>query len=43
MNSNGELGGYAFGLPKKIKLLKREGVKIKDNKILNFETCLHQF
>ncbi|HLP79658.1 MAG TPA: MGMT family protein [Acidobacteriota bacterium] len=33
INSNGELGGFASGLPKKIELLKAEGVKIKDNKI----------
>ncbi len=33
INSNGDLGGYASGLPKKIKILKAEGIEIKDNKI----------
>lgn len=31
--SDGSLGGYAFGLPKKIAMLKREGVKIENGKI----------
>jgi len=31
--SNGELGGYALGIKQKIKLLKSEGVEIKNNKI----------
>ena len=33
INSNGKLGGYAFGLPKKIKMLKAEGIEIENNKI----------
>lgn len=33
INSNGELGGYAHGLKKKIQMLKSEGIEIKDNKI----------
>ena len=33
INSNGELGGFASGLKKKIKLLKKEGIEIKNNKI----------
>ena len=31
--SNGSLGGYAFGLRKKVQLLKSEGVEMVDNKI----------
>jgi methylated-DNA-[protein]-cysteine S-methyltransferase len=31
--SDGSLGGYAFGLRKKINLLESEGVEIVDNKI----------
>jgi methylated-DNA-[protein]-cysteine S-methyltransferase len=33
VNSNGELGGFASGLKNKIKLLKKEGIKIENNKI----------
>lgn len=33
INSNGKLGGYAYGLKKKIQMLKTEGVEIKNNKI----------
>jgi methylated-DNA-[protein]-cysteine S-methyltransferase len=33
INSNGNLGGFASGLKNKIKLLKQEGIEIKDNKI----------
>ncbi len=33
INSNGNLGGYAFGLKNKIQILKKEGIEIKDNKI----------
>ncbi len=33
VNSNGALGGFAHGLPQKIKMLKAEGIKIVDNRI----------
>tara|TARA_Y100000034_G_C6896493_1_gene413423 strand:+ start:915 stop:1226 length:312 start_codon:yes stop_codon:yes gene_type:complete len=33
INSNGSLGGFASGLKNKIKLLKKEGIEIKNNKI----------
>ena len=33
IKSNGEIGGYAHGKNKKIKILKSEGIKIKNNKI----------
>ena len=33
IHANGALGGYAYGLQKKIRLLKSEGVKIRNNKI----------
>ncbi|MBL7055267.1 MGMT family protein [Candidatus Woesearchaeota archaeon] len=33
INSNGDLGGFASGINKKIKLLKKEGVEIKNGKI----------
>jgi len=37
INSNGNIGGFASGTKNKIKLLKKEGIKIKDNKIQNFD------
>jgi methylated-DNA-[protein]-cysteine S-methyltransferase len=33
INSNGDVGGFASGLKNKIKLLKSEGIEIKNNKI----------
>lgn len=37
VKSNGEVGGYAEGMEKKIEILKSEGIPIKDNKVVNFE------
>ncbi len=33
INSDGKLGGYSRGIKKKIRLLKKEGIKIVDGKI----------
>ena len=33
VNSNGNLGGFAQGLNKKIELLRKEGIEIINNKI----------
>ncbi len=33
INSNGSLGGYSKGLKKKIMLLKKDKIEIKNNKI----------
>ncbi len=33
INSDGKIGGFAIGVEKKIGLLSREGVVIKDNKV----------
>ena len=33
INSNGDIGGFAFGVDKKIKMLKSEGINIENNKI----------
>ncbi len=40
VKSDRSLGGYSRGLNKKIKLLKKEGIKVKNNKIENFEKVL---
>ena len=43
IKSNGTLGGYALGISKKIQLLKKEGIKIKNNKVVDFESKLFRF
>lgn len=43
VKSNGKVGGYSQGIKKKIKLLKKEGIKIKNKKIKNFEKSLLNF
>lgn len=43
VRTDGQLGGYAFGLPKKIELLAKEGVKISDGKVVDFEKKLYKF
>jgi methylated-DNA-[protein]-cysteine S-methyltransferase len=37
VNSNGTVGGYAFGIEQKISLLASEGIKIKNGKIEDFK------
>ncbi len=43
IKSTGEIGGYSRGIKKKAELLKKEGIKIKNNKIENFEKVLFRF
>lgn len=43
VKSDGSISGYAFGVNKKIELLKKEGIEIANNKIVNFNQKLHQF
>ncbi len=40
VNSNGELGGFASGLKKKVEILKKEGIIINEGKIKDFEKRL---
>ena len=40
VDSKGHLHGFAHGLKKKAELLRKEGIKIKDNKIVDFEKFL---
>lgn len=44
VNSNGSIGGYCGKINnlKKINLLKKEGIKIKNNKIIDFERVLYR-
>jgi len=43
VNSNGNVGGFAAGIDNKIKLLEKEGVKIEDNKVVNFKEKIYHF
>lgn len=43
VRTDGGLGGYAFGIDKKIAILLQEGVQVTNNKIVNFDKKLHKF
>ncbi len=40
VKSNGEVGGFASGIKNKIKILRSEGIEIKNNRIVNFNKHL---
>jgi len=43
IHSSGHIGGYSRGIKRKIELLKKEGIKIKNNKVVNLHEVLHRF
>lgn len=43
VNSKGELHGFSKGLKIKKQLLKKEGIKIKNNKVIDFEKLMFRF
>jgi methylated-DNA-[protein]-cysteine S-methyltransferase len=43
VSSDSLLGGYSRGIKKKIALLKKEGISVKNNKIIDFEKKLFRF
>ncbi len=43
IRTDGELGGYAFGINKKIEILAKEGVKVSSGKVVDFEKKLYKF
>jgi len=43
VKSDGKVGGYAYGQNVKIKMLTKEGIKIKDDKILDWENTFYRF
>jgi len=43
VKSDGGIGGFASGVKKKILLLEKEGVKVKNNKVVNFKKILFKF
>ncbi|MEK6835942.1 MAG: MGMT family protein [Nanoarchaeota archaeon] len=43
IGNNAHLTGFATGLKNKAKLLEKEGIKIKNNKVLDFKDILYNF
>ncbi len=43
VGTNREIGGYKLGKTEKIRKLRREGIKIKKGKIMNFEPRVYRF
>ena len=43
VKSDGKVGGYFYGQNVKINMLKKEGVRIKDDKILDWENTVYRF
>ncbi len=43
VKSNGEVGGYAQGMKKKINLLKKEGISVTGNKIDSFNENFFEY
>jgi len=44
VSSSGNIGGYKGNkIKEKIKLLEKEGIKIKNNKVIDFEKVLYEF
>jgi len=43
VDSKGHLHGFAHGLKSKAKLLKKEGIKISNNTIVDFEKVFYRF
>ena len=43
INNNGLIGGYGFGVDKKIILLKKEGITISKGRVVGYEKIIHSF
>ncbi len=43
INSDGKIGGFASGTNKKIQMLKKEGIIIKKNKVVNMQKYLYRW
>ena len=41
--SDGTLGGFAYPLKEKIARLKKDGIEVKNGRIVDFEERLHKF
>jgi len=43
VNSDGKVGGYAYGVDVKKNMLQKEGIKIQNGKILDWHKKFHKF
>ena len=43
VNSDGKVGGYAYGINVKTNMLEKEGIEIQNGKILDFEKIVFRF
>lgn len=43
VKSNGQVGGYAYGENVKINMLSKEGIEIKNGKIIDIQTKMYRF
>lgn len=43
VKSDGKVGGYAYGQEVKINMLSKEGIKIREDKILDWENTVYRF
>jgi len=43
VNSDGKVGGYAYGVDIKTNMLQKEGIKIQNGKILDWYKKFHKF
>ena len=43
IKSDGKIGGYAYGEKSKTKMLDREGIKIQNGKVMDFEKTIFRF
>lgn len=43
VQSDGSLGGFALGCDDKIRRLRKDGIEVKDAKVLNFERLNFKF
>ncbi|MBI2445342.1 MGMT family protein [Candidatus Micrarchaeota archaeon] len=41
--SDGSLGGFAYGVKRKIALLEKEGVHVRNGKVVDFHKKLYRF
>lgn len=43
VKADGKVGGYAYGEEIKTNMLKKEGIRVKDGKILDWEKAIYRF
>jgi methylated-DNA-[protein]-cysteine S-methyltransferase len=43
VKSDGRVGGYAYGTEVKEKMLSREGVRVSNGRIADFEDAVYRF